>query len=43
MGYYKKKEIEALDMGFTKDQIEENIDFFIEQDIMKQQEEETED
>ena len=36
MGYYKKQQQEALDLGFTKDQIEENIDFFIEQDIMKQ-------
>ena len=41
MGYYKKQQQEALDLGFTKDQIEENIDFFIEQDIMKQHEEET--
>ena len=39
MGYYKKQQIEALDLGYTKDQIEENIDFFIEQEIMQQQEE----
>lgn len=42
MGYYKKKQTEALDISYyTKDQIEENIDFFIEQDIMEQQEEDT--
>ena len=35
----KVDEINELAMGYTKDQIEENIDFFIEQDIMKQQEE----
>jgi len=29
MGYYKKQEIDMLDMGYTKDQIEENIDHFI--------------
>ena len=32
MGYYKKQITE----GYTKDQIEENIDFFIEQQIIAQ-------
>tara|TARA_Y100000361_G_C11099926_1_gene311271 strand:- start:459 stop:638 length:180 start_codon:yes stop_codon:yes gene_type:complete len=35
----KVDEINELAMGYTKDQIEENIDFFIEQEIIKQQEE----
>ena len=34
MGYYKKQVTE----GFTKDQIEENIDFFIEQQKQEQDE-----
>ena len=38
MGYYKKQEIDMLDMGYTKDQIEENIDFFIEQEKQEQDE-----
>lgn len=35
MGYYKKQEIDMLDMGYTKDQIEENIDHFI--DLQQQE------
>ena len=38
MGYYKKQEIDMLDMGFTKDQIEENIDHFI--DLQQQEQDE---
>ena len=38
MGYYKNQEIDMLDMGYTKDQIEENIDFFIEQEKQEQDE-----
>tara|TARA_B100001939_G_scaffold18176_1_gene15093 strand:+ start:3745 stop:3993 length:249 start_codon:yes stop_codon:yes gene_type:complete len=35
MGYYKKQQIEALDLGYTKDQIEENIEYFIEMDMQE--------
>tara|TARA_R100000278_G_scaffold122354_1_gene108301 strand:- start:66 stop:356 length:291 start_codon:yes stop_codon:yes gene_type:complete len=37
------KKVDIITEGYTKDQIEENIDFFIEQDKIKQQEEEEED
>ena len=37
------RKVDSITEGFTKDQIEENIDFFIEQDIIKQQEEEQDD
>lgn len=35
MGYYKKQQQEALDLGYTKDQIEENIEYFIEMDMQE--------
>ena len=37
------RKVDIITEGYTKDQIEENIDFFIEQDKIKQQEEEQDD
>ena len=37
------RKVDIITEGYTKDQIEENIDFFIEQDKIKQEEEQDDD